>query len=201
MAVQKNVIKGILAGTFALMLSGCVTVPDAIKGSSPTPQQDLVRVMSAPQLYVGQEARFGGKVVAVQNQQGKTRLEIATVPLDSGARPTLGEPSRGRIYADVNGFLDPVDFRGQLVTVDGAIYGTYPLDVDKEIPIQKDGKTTNLLVIKDGKADVTEADCPDKLCVHQKAISKTNETIVCLPNKVVVQVIGTGESELDSIAR
>lgn len=90
MAVQKNVIKGILAGTFALMLSGCVTVPDAIKGSSPTPQQDLVRVMSAPQLYVGQEARFGGKVVAVQNQQGKTRLEIATVPLDSGARPTLG---------------------------------------------------------------------------------------------------------------
>ncbi len=67
MAVQKNVIKGILAGTFALMLSGCVTVPDAIKGSSPTPQQDLVRVMSAPQLYVGQEARFGGKVVAVQN--------------------------------------------------------------------------------------------------------------------------------------
>ena len=112
MAVQKNVIKGILAGTFALMLSGCVTVPDAIKGSSPTPQQDLVRVMSAPQLYVGQEARFGGKVVAVQNQQGKTRLEIATVPLDSGARPTLGEPSRGRIYADVNGFLDPVDFSG-----------------------------------------------------------------------------------------
>ena len=64
MAVQKNVIKGILAGTFALMLSGCVTVPDAIKGSSPTPQQDLVRVMSAPQLYVGQEARFGGKVVS-----------------------------------------------------------------------------------------------------------------------------------------
>ncbi|HBB8953100.1 TPA: Slp family lipoprotein YeaY, partial [Escherichia coli] len=65
----------------------------------------------------------GGKVVAVQNQQGKTRLEIATVPLDSGARPTLGEPSRGRIYVDVNGFLDPVDFRGQLVTVVGPITG------------------------------------------------------------------------------
>ncbi len=76
MAVQKNVIKGILAGTFALMLSGCVTVPDAIKGSSPTPQQDLVRVMSAPQLYVGQEARFGGKVVAVQNQQGKLAWKL-----------------------------------------------------------------------------------------------------------------------------
>ncbi|WP_176265180.1 Slp family lipoprotein, partial [Salmonella enterica] len=92
-----------MACAFALMLSGCVTIPDAINGSSPTPQQDLVRVMNAPQLYIGQEARFGGKVVAVQNQQGKTRLEIATVPLDSGARPVLGEASRGRIFADVNG--------------------------------------------------------------------------------------------------
>ncbi|MGL5455070.1 MAG: Slp family lipoprotein [Enterobacterales bacterium] len=124
MAVQKQVVKGLLAGAIALMLSGCVTVPDAIKGSSPTPQDDLVRVMNAPQLYVGQEARFGGKVVDIQNQQGKTRLEIATVPLDSGARPILGEPSRGRIYANVNGFLDPVDFRGQLVTVVGPITGT-----------------------------------------------------------------------------
>ncbi len=83
----------------ALVLSGCVSVPDAIKGTSPTPQQDLVRVMNAPKLLRGAEARFGGKVVDVQNQQGKTRLEIATVPLDSGARPVLGEASRGRIYA------------------------------------------------------------------------------------------------------
>ena len=36
------------------------------------------------------------------------------------------------------------------VTVDGKVYGTYPLDEDDEIPIRKDGKTTNLLVIKDG---------------------------------------------------
>lgn len=92
MAVQKQVVKGVLAGVLALMLSGCVTIPDAIKGSSPTPQQDLVRVMNAPQLYVGQEARFGGKVVDIQNQQGKSRLEIATVPLDSGARPCWAKP-------------------------------------------------------------------------------------------------------------
>ncbi|WP_121500685.1 Slp family lipoprotein [Entomohabitans teleogrylli] len=112
-----------LAALAALTLSGCVSVPDAVKGNSPTPQQDLARVMNAPQLYVGQEARFGGRVVAMHNQQGKTRLEIATVPLDAGARPILGEPSRGRIYAEVNGFLDPVDFNNQLVTVVGPITG------------------------------------------------------------------------------
>ncbi|XUA20846.1 Slp/YeaY family lipoprotein [Citrobacter sp. OP27] len=124
MASRKQVVQGLLAGLFIVALSGCVTVPDAIKGTSPTPQQDLSRVMAAPQLYVGQEARFGGKVVNVKNEQGKTRLEIATVPLDDGARPSLSDPSRGRIYADVNGFLDPVDFRNQLVTVVGPITGT-----------------------------------------------------------------------------
>jgi hypothetical protein len=60
-----------MAGAVAIALSGCVSVPDAIKGSSPTPQQDLVRVMNAPELYVGQEARFGGKVVEVQTSRGK----------------------------------------------------------------------------------------------------------------------------------
>ncbi|WLI76013.1 Slp family lipoprotein [Kosakonia sp. H02] len=124
MASQKRVMRWLLAGLATAVLSGCVTVPDAIKGSSATPQEDLVRVMNAPSLYVGQEARFGGKVIDIQNQQGKTRLEIASVPLDSGARPVLGEASVGRIYADVNGFLDPVDFRNQLVTVVGSITGT-----------------------------------------------------------------------------
>ncbi|TSJ52032.1 Slp family lipoprotein [Atlantibacter subterranea] len=123
MAMQKTMFRIWLVAIGALALSGCVTIPDAIKGSSQIPQQDLAAVMDAPRLYVGQEARFGGKVVSIQNQQGKTRLEIATVPLDSGARPVLGEPSRGRIFADVNGFLDPVDFRGQLVTVLGTITG------------------------------------------------------------------------------
>ena len=124
MAGKKFIVRGAIAGLIAVALSGCVSVPDAIQGSSPTPQQDLVRVMAAPQLYVGQESRFGGTVVGIENQQGHTRLEIATVPLDSGARPILGEASRGRIYADVNGFLDPVDFRSQLVTVVGPIVGT-----------------------------------------------------------------------------
>lgn len=88
-----------------------------------------------------------------------------------------------------------------LVTTDGEAYGTYSLEEEQEIPIIQDGVTTNVLIIENGFADMTEADCPDKLCVHQKAISKNNETIVCLPNKVVVQVMGSEESGFDSIAK
>jgi hypothetical protein len=93
-----------------------------------------------------------------------------------------------------------------VVTVDGETYGTYDLNPAdgkaQTIEITKDKTVTNLLIIEDGKADMTQADCPDKLCVHQKAISATGETIVCLPNKVVVEIAGeTEDAEFDTIAK
>lgn len=88
------------------------------------------------------------------------------------------------------------------VTVDGKVYGTYDLNENQEIPIIIDEEVTNVLTIKDGMAKMTEANCPDHLCMHQKEISKEKETIVCLPNKVVAEIVGTEEKqEFDSIAR
>jgi len=111
-------------GLSVLVLSGCATVPEGIRGTTATPQMNLAAVQSAPQLYVNQEARFGGRVVAVINDKNRTRLEIAAMPLDSAARPLLGSPSIGRLAAYYNGFLDPVDFKNQLVTVVGPITGS-----------------------------------------------------------------------------
>ncbi|WP_075181962.1 Slp family lipoprotein [Pantoea sp. 1.19] len=122
--MRRRVMTVAAAVVMALSLSGCVSVPDSVKGTSPTPQQDLARVLTAPQIYVGQESRFGGKVVKVDNRNGMTRLEIAAMPLDESARPILGAASIGRLYADVNGFLDPTDFNQQMVTVVGPIVGT-----------------------------------------------------------------------------
>lgn len=87
------------------------------------------------------------------------------------------------------------------ITVDGKQYGRYRLDEDKEIKIKNaSGKVTNILLIEDNCANMIEANCPDKLCVNQKAISKEKETIVCLPNKVVVTVESDDESDFDAIA-
>ncbi|PUX51763.1 Slp family lipoprotein, partial [Cronobacter sakazakii] len=71
MVGQQSMVRSGLLALSVLLVSGCVSVPDAIKGTSPTPQQDLVRVMNAPELYIGQEARFGGRVVNVDNEKGK----------------------------------------------------------------------------------------------------------------------------------
>lgn len=53
-------------GLGALLLSGCVTIPPAIQGTTATPLQDLNLIRSAPKLFIGQEARFGGTVVNVK---------------------------------------------------------------------------------------------------------------------------------------
>lgn len=93
------------------------------------------------------------------------------------------------------------------VTVDESLFGEYPLDHDEEIIIKPGGNLPgkNVLTIRDGQADMTLADCPDKICVKHKPVSKAGETIVCLPHKVVVEILAQGkdseEESFDVIAQ
>ena len=62
------------------------------------------------------------------------------------------------------------------------------------------GKVTNIVTIENGTAYMFEADCPDQLCMHQNAISKDKESIICLPNRVVVTVESEQKNTLDDVA-
>lgn len=88
-----------------------------------------------------------------------------------------------------------------VVLVDGKETARFLLSTDTEYEIKTDGGT-NTLVIKDGKASVTYADCPDGICVEHAPISKVGETIVCLPHSVVVAIEAenTGGGEIDMVA-
>lgn len=87
-------------------------------------------------------------------------------------------------------FLFRADGDTVTVTVDGSVYGIYPLDEDITVEISSD-YGTNILVIKDGLAFVEAATCPDKICVSHKPILRDGETVVCLPNRVVISVSST----------
>ncbi|MCR4947349.1 MAG: NusG domain II-containing protein [Lachnospiraceae bacterium] len=88
-----------------------------------------------------------------------------------------------------------------VVSVSGEEVTRVPLDSAPGVSIDITGagsdKPTNVLHIENGRAYMTQADCPDGLCMRQGAISHVNESIVCLPNKVVVYIEGAEESDAD----
>ena len=87
--------------------------------------------------------------------------------------------------------LPHVKYGSIQITVDGELYGTYSLGKDQVIAIGD----TNVCVIKNGEVKMTEANCPDHLCMKQPAVGSAGGYIVCLPNRVVIQGEGDSDSQ------
>lgn len=87
-----------------------------------------------------------------------------------------------------------------VVLIEGEEYGRYPLSEDRVVEIP--GLLgTNVLTISDGKARMSEAVCPDKICMDFGEIHYNTEMIVCRPGSIVV-IIENGEaSELDAVGQ
>ena len=77
-----------------------------------------------------------------------------------------------------------------VVRVDGAETERHALSQDGTYPLNGG---SNILVISGGQAWLSEANCPDLLCVRQGRIRYTGQSIICLPNRLSVTVEG-GES-------
>ena len=84
------------------------------------------------------------------------------------------------------------DGKEVIVTVEGKeVYKTsIKKDQIYQIP-EKNG--TNVMQIKDGKVTMIEATCPDHYCMKQKAVDEHGGSIICLPNKVVIEGENTAE--------
>ncbi len=83
-----------------------------------------------------------------------------------------------------------------IVRVDGEQVARYSLSQDGEYELNGG---TNILRIKDGKAYLVYASCPDHLCVKQGKIDQVGETITCLPNRLTVTVYGSDKGEVELI--
>ena len=78
------------------------------------------------------------------------------------------------------------------VWINDKVVATYPLSVNAEYELNGG---TNILVIEDGKAYLRYSKCPDQTCVLGKSfygnkISYVNQEICCLPNNVLIRVVG-----------
>lgn len=81
-----------------------------------------------------------------------------------------------------------------VVLIGGEEAGRYPLTKNGTFPLNGG---TNTLVIEDGYAYLSEATCPDKICVQMGKIHLNGQLIVCLPNEVIVTVEGGDDGGVD----
>lgn len=79
------------------------------------------------------------------------------------------------------------------IRVAGQIVRSFPLSENRTYEITGVNGGTNLLVIRDGAAWIEEADCPDALCVGMGRIRRVGQSVVCLPHKVVVEIVGAAD--------
>jgi hypothetical protein len=84
-----------------------------------------------------------------------------------------------------------------VVEIDGKTVAKYPLDVDGVFPLNGG---TNILVIENGSAYLNYSSCPDHVCENTGKIRSVGETIVCLPNRVTITVVGDSDDGVDLIS-
>ena len=88
-----------------------------------------------------------------------------------------------------------------IISVNGHEEMRLPLSVDAEKTVEGFAGLNCTVCIKDGAASVTEADCPDKLCVDHSPISRSGESIVCLPARITVTISSTEAPATDGVSR
>lgn len=95
----------------------------------------------------------------------------------------------------VQRFKSNIDGDYLLVELNGEEYGKYPLNEDKTFKIEIGNGEYNTVEIKDGKVKMIEANCRDLICTHMPTISKDGETIVCLPHRLILEIVGNDKDK------
>lgn len=86
------------------------------------------------------------------------------------------------------------------ITSQGELFGTYSLFENQTIRVETGDGHFNVVRISDGSVSVQYSDCHGQDCVRSNSISLGGETIVCLPNKLVLEISG-GEKVYDSVSQ
>lgn len=73
------------------------------------------------------------------------------------------------------------------------------VDEPYDIRIDTDDGGYNIVHVENGAISVSEADCPDKVCVNQGKISSSTYPIVCLPHRLTIQIKTSVDNEIDAV--
>jgi hypothetical protein len=87
------------------------------------------------------------------------------------------------------------------ITQDGTLLCELPLDTDGERSFADGNGGSNTIRIQNGAVSMLRANCPDQICVRHRAIHETGDPIVCLPHRLVAEVLpGDARGGLDGVS-
>lgn len=102
-------------------VAACSSVPSEIRNPAEG-RVTVQEVREAPEEHEGQPVRWGGTIVALENHEAVTWVEVLAMPLNYDGRPRDADTSDGRFIAKVPGFLEPGIYEaGRSVTVYGHV--------------------------------------------------------------------------------
>jgi len=81
------------------------------------------------------------------------------------------------------------------IMLDGEAYREVELTGKSELIEIRTPRGYDLLKVYNNGIQVIESDCPDKICMSYGLINKVGEAIICLPNRMIVEIIRGEESE------
>ena len=101
------------------------------------------------------------------------------------------------LFLYTSSYKSDSDTKFARISVDGKEYKLIELKEEQyeEIKIENNG-FINIIIVENAAVRMEYSDCPDKICVRHKPISNINDTIVCLPNRVVIDIIGKSSEEI-----
>lgn len=84
------------------------------------------------------------------------------------------------------------------IYIGNKLYRTVPLNKTENIKIDNEFGKNEIRIYNNG-VEIHSADCPDKVCVNTGFINKPNQSIVCLPHKLSVKIVGENDGETNDV--
>ncbi|MBC2575670.1 NusG domain II-containing protein [Peptostreptococcus canis] len=75
------------------------------------------------------------------------------------------------------------------IYVNKRLYKEVPIDKTQTIRIEEK-ESINIVKIHDNGVEMTSANCPDLVCVKTGFIKNPGESIVCLPHRISIKIVG-----------
>ena len=87
------------------------------------------------------------------------------------------------------------------VVLEGETIATYDLSaLTGPVELEVEGAAYPLTVrAEPGRICIAESSCPGRDCVHTGWVSRAGGQIVCLPNRLVISLTGSGSDEIDAV--